>query len=43
LRVNIQSKEVVVGQPLASINVRTEAEDIVGTHHQATTVEDTAD
>jgi hypothetical protein len=35
------SKELVVGQSSAGGNVNTEAEDIVGIHHQAT-IEDIA-
>jgi hypothetical protein len=37
------SNELVVGESPSSKNVSTEAEDIVGNHHQATTGEDTAD
>jgi hypothetical protein len=37
------SNELVVRQSPAGKNVSTEAEDIVGIHHQATTGEDTAD
>jgi hypothetical protein len=36
------SNELVVRQSPASKNVSTEADDIVGIHHQATTGEDTA-
>jgi hypothetical protein len=36
------SNELVVGQSPAGNNLSTEAEDIVGIHHQATTDEDTA-
>jgi hypothetical protein len=36
------SNDLVVGQSLSSKNVSTEAEDIVGFRHQATTGEDTA-
>jgi hypothetical protein len=43
LRVESWNKELVVGQLLASKNVSSEAEDIVGAHHQATTSGDTAD
>jgi hypothetical protein len=37
------SNELVVGQSPAGKNVSTEAEDIVGIRHQATTGEDIAD
>jgi hypothetical protein len=37
------SNECVMGQSPAGKNVRTEAEDVVGIRHQATTGEDAAD
>jgi hypothetical protein len=42
LRVESWSNELFMRQPPAGINVITEAEDIIGIRHQATTGEDTA-